>query len=458
MPKIRLPANGWVPRAYQRKLWDYLEGGGKRAIAICHRRWGKDDVALHWTAVAAMQRPGTYWHMLPEYEQGRRAIWTAINPHTGKRRIDEAFPVEIRRNTNEQEMFIRFVNGSTWQVIGADNYEALVGTPPCGIIFSEWSRANPSAWAYLAPILAENLGWAIFITTPIGRNHAYNMFNMAREDALWFAELQTVNDTLAIPLAIVEGQRREYHSLYGDEAGDALIEQEYFCSFAAAILGAFWGKPMNAAEREGRIADVPIDPSLGPVHTAWDIGTDDPTAIWCFQAGPGVLNIVDYYESAGHGVDHYCAWLDERGYHGTDWVPHDAKMREWGAPGARTRIESLFKLGRKPVIVPAHKLMDGINAGRKTIPFARFDKTRCAKGIECLREYRAEWDDASRTFRKTPNHNWASHGADAWRYLSVAWQYPRQHLEPTAPEPFRGVGQITVDEFLKMAKPERLRI
>ncbi len=457
MPKIRLP-NNWIPRSYQMKLWNYLETGGKRAIAICHRRWGKDDVALHWSAVALMQRPGTYWHMLPEYEQGRRAIWTAINPHTGKRRIDEAFPLEIRRNTNEQEMFIRFINGSTWQVIGADNYDALVGTPPCGIIFSEWSRANPSAWAYLAPILAENHGWCIFITTPIGRNHAYNMYNMAREDPLWFAEVQTVTDTNAIPPDIVEGQRREYHSLYGDEAGDALIEQEYYCSFAAAILGSFFGKQMNAAEREGRIADVPIDPSLGPVHTAWDIGTDDPTAIWCHQTGPGVLNLVDYYESSGHGVDHYCKWLDERGYHGTDWVPHDARMREWGAPGARTRIETLFKLGRKPVLVPAHKLMDGINAGRKTIPLARFDKLRCAKGLECLREYRAEWDDTTRTFRKTPNHNWASHGADAWRYLSVAWQYPRLQQEEAPVEPMRGIGQITVDEFLKMAKPQRLRV
>jgi hypothetical protein len=159
----------WRPRSYQRKLWNYLETGGKRALAIWHRRAGKDDIALHWAATAAMQRPGSYWHLLPSYNQARKAIWAAVNPHTGVRRIDEAFPQEIRETTLEQEMFIRFCNGSTWQVIGSDNYDTLVGTPPAGIVFSEWARANPASWAYLAPILIENSGWALFITTPVGR-------------------------------------------------------------------------------------------------------------------------------------------------------------------------------------------------------------------------------------------------------------------------------------------------
>jgi phage terminase large subunit len=170
MATITLP-HKWSPRPYQKRLWSYLEGGGKRAIEIAHRRWGKDDVALHWAACAAMQRPASYWHMLPNYSQARKAIWTAVNPHTGKRRIDEAFPAAIRSATLENEMFIRFKNGSTWQVIGSDNYDSLVGTPPAGIVFSEWARANPASWGYLAPILLENDGWALFITTPIGRNH-----------------------------------------------------------------------------------------------------------------------------------------------------------------------------------------------------------------------------------------------------------------------------------------------
>ncbi len=163
MPEILLPYN-WQPRDYQMPLWKYLEGGGKRAINIWHRRAGKDDVCLHWAAVSAFERPATYWHMLPEYSQGRKAIWAAVNPHTGKRRIDEAFPRALRETTNENEMFIRFKNGATWQVVGSDRYDSAVGSPPAGVTFSEWALANPAAYAYLAPILLENNGCGIIDT------------------------------------------------------------------------------------------------------------------------------------------------------------------------------------------------------------------------------------------------------------------------------------------------------
>jgi phage terminase large subunit len=139
---IKLP-NEFTLRDYQKPLWSYLEGGGKRAVACWHRRAGKDEVCLHWTAVAAMQRPGTYWTLLPEATQARKAIFDAVDPHTGKRRIDQAFPRAIRESTNEAEMKIKFKNGSLWQVVGSDNYHSLVGTPPCGLTFSEFSRAVP---------------------------------------------------------------------------------------------------------------------------------------------------------------------------------------------------------------------------------------------------------------------------------------------------------------------------
>ena len=165
------------------------------------------------------------------------------------------------------------------------------------------------------------------------------------------------------------------------------------------------------------------------------------------------MNVVDYYESSGHGFDHYCDWLNERGYRGVVWVPPDAKVREPGAPKRRTRIESLIYCGReecpqgerrRPRLVPDPKLMDGVNAGRKTIPFARFDAQRCGKGLEALREYKAEWDQDNRVFRKTQAYNWASHAADAWRYLSLAWR------EPVAAEeqkPMRGALEMTLDEL-----------
>src|SRR5262245_22239339 len=116
-----------------------VKQGGRRAIEIAHRRWGKDEMALLVTAELSQKRVGNYWHCLPEYEQARKAIWTAVNPHTGKRRIDEAFPDVMRKSCSEQEMFIRFTNGSTWQLIGSDRYDRTVGAGPAGIVYSEWA-------------------------------------------------------------------------------------------------------------------------------------------------------------------------------------------------------------------------------------------------------------------------------------------------------------------------------
>src|SRR5512139_3434902 len=169
--KIRLPHN-WQPRPYQMPAWDYLERGGRHAELVWHRRAGKDELGLHWTAVASFQRTATYWYCLPQYNQARKAIWDAINPHTGKKRIDEAFPKELRKSTRNQEMMIQFVNDSTFQVVGSDNPDSLVGSPPAGIVYSEWALSNPDVRAYLRPILTENRGWQIFNTTPRGRNHA----------------------------------------------------------------------------------------------------------------------------------------------------------------------------------------------------------------------------------------------------------------------------------------------
>jgi hypothetical protein len=185
----------------------------------------------------------------------------------------------------------------------------------------------------------------------------------------------------------VEVQRREYQALFGDAAGDALIEQEYYCSFDSVIPGSFYAKEMTISEREKRITDVEVDTSL-PVHSAWDLGVKDSTAIWCFQVNGQELHLVDYYEASGHGAEHYCEWMNERGYRGVDWLPHDARVREWSS--GRSRVETLQMLGRKPRICPQHSLQDGINAARRTIPLARFDASRCARGIDALKSYQAE--------------------------------------------------------------------
>lgn len=398
-------------------------------------------------------RTATYWHMLPEYAQARKSVWNAINPHTGNRRIDEAFPAEIRETTNDHEMFIRMKCGSTWQLVGSDNYNSLVGTPPAGIVFSEWALANPSAWAYLAPILVENGGWADFITTPRGRNHVKSMLDTVRDDPRWFSEVLTVRET-GFPLDLVEEQRREYRGIFGDDEADALIEQEYFCSFEAAILGSYWGKEIIRAEAEGRVREVkPLD--FVPVDTVWDLGVDDATAIWFFQVTGDTIRVLDYYEASGYGVDHYAEVKKRKGYDykgGWDYVPHDVKQRSWTSTNksgtkvddktgqrvdiagtARQRLEVMRDLGLKPRLVPDHRLIDGINAARVTLGRCLFDKEKTADGLECLRAYQRDWDDEAKIFKPTPKRNWATHGSDSFRYLSMAWRSVKKPEEPKKP-------------------------
>jgi len=422
---LDIPYNGWKPRPHQSRLWSYLAHGGKRAIAIWHRRAGKDDVALHATAVAMLERVGNYWHCLPEYAQARKAIWTAVNPHTGKRRIDEAFPLELRANTKEDEMLIRFHNGSTWQCIGSDAYSRTVGSSAAGVVFSEYALCNPAAWAYMRPMLEENNGWAIFITTPRGRNHAKTMFEYAQQRPGWFAELLPVSVTGAMTMEQQADALAEYEALYGADVGRAAYQQEYEVSFNAMVLGAFYAMEMAQVRAEGRvIADVDALPGV-PVNRAWDLGVTDDTSVWFYQAQGGQIVILDHMVSSNAGVEYYWdeinARYEARGWiHGTDYVPHDAKVKEWGS--GRTRVETMSALGLNPMLVPLSTIEDGINAVRRLLPLCVFHP-RCEEGgISALEQYQREWDDDNKCFKKTALHNWCSHPADAFRYLAMSYK------------------------------------
>lgn len=435
MATIRIP-NGWNPREYQLPMWRYLERGGKRAIGVWHRRAGKDDVMMHWAAVSAMERPASYWHCLPEFGQGRKAIWTAVNPVTGMRRIDEAFPEAIRANTNDQEMFIRFKNGSTWQIVGSDRYNNLVGAGVAGVTFSEFALANPSAWGYIRPMVEANNGWAAFISTPRGRNHFRDLYQMAAENPDWFAETLSITDTGALTPKQIKDSLAEYIALYGEDIGRAQFMQEYECSFNAAILGAFYAREMVAIRSEGRIDAVEALPR--PVHRAWDIGVRDDTSIWWFQVVGGQVYVLDCYTANGVGVDHYAEIIEQRRQDhgwldGTDFVPHDAKVKEWGT--GRTRVETMQGLGLHPQVVPMAGLLDGINAARQTLPRCVFHP-RCEEvGISALEQYRREWDDDNKVFKQNPLHDWSSHVSDAFRYLSMAWKsIPPEVLPPPKPQ------------------------
>lgn len=410
--------------------------GGKRAIEIAHRRWGKDEIALSVACELAHRRVATYWHCLPEYGQARKALWTAINPHTGKKRIDEAFPPEIRSKTLNDEMFIEFKCGSTWQLIGSDRYNATVGAGPAGIIYSEWALANPSAWAYQRPMLEENNGWAMFITTPRGKNHAYNMLTRAQKSPNWFAEVSTVRDTNVLTEEQLDEALAEYQDLYGPDMGQAYFAQEYLCSFNAAILGAYYGAEFNEIAKHGRITTVPYDPAL-PVHTAWDLGYHDDTSIWWYQVIRGEIHIIDFFSVSGYSIDEIAKVVLEKPYkYGKHYLPHDARAKTLAAAG-KSIIEQLASyLDIKTLsIVPNLSVQDGIQAARQALKRCWFD-VGTEEGIEALRQYRREWDDDKKCFREIPVHDWCSHPADAFRMLAVAW---KQEPSIKLPDPTRNL-------------------
>ncbi len=456
VPKFKLPYN-WQPRPYQLDAWNYLMSGGKRLNAAWHRRSGKDDLALHFTAVASQRRIGNYWHMLPEANQARKAIWDAVNPRTGKRRIDEAFPLEIRATTREDVMMIRFIWGSSWQVVGSDNYDSLVGASPIGIVFSEWALANPQSWAYLRPILLENGGWAMFIWTPRGRNHAVSMFEAHQADPEWFTQRLTADDTTVFTTEQLKGELLEYVKEFGEEAGQSKFDQEYHCNFDSAILGAVYGKWLAKLDLKGRICRVDPEPGV-EVHTAWDLGYDDATAIWWWQSLPGEVRFLDYFESNLQDVPFYCDKIknarDRQGkpyQYGRHFVPHDAAHKLLAAGGRSIVERAKNECGLQMWVVPSTSVENSISAFRLTLERAWFDSERCAAGLNALRQYQFKWVEAAQMFSKEPHHNWASHAADAGEVAGQVWRTP-----PPAKEPLevRGIESMTMNQAWK-AKPAR---
>jgi phage terminase large subunit len=434
--KIELPYQ-WTPRDYQSPLWRYMHNGGKRAIAIWPRRHGKDDLALHFTACAAHERVGTYWHLLPQQNQARKAIWNAVNPHTGRRRIDDAFPQALRDATRDDEMFIRFKTGSTWQVIGSDNYDALVGTPPIGVVFSEWALSNPQAWSLIRPILLENGGWSIFITTPRGRNHAHRMYEMARHSDEWFAEHLKASNTSVFSVKQLENEKAELIAERGLADGEAIYDQEYECSWSAALPGAYYARTMDQLERDGGIGRVPHNPGR-QVHTAWDLGANDMTAVWFIQRNPFGWAVIDYIANTSVGFDWYVREVLAKPYaYGEHLLPHDGDDQRLVLPEAASIRDSATKLGLKNVrVVPRTKsVANDINEVRKIIPLCVFDAEKCAHGIDALRSYRREWDEKLKAYRDHPLHDWASDPADAFRTFAIG--KPRDVEDRDQPEEHR---------------------
>jgi hypothetical protein len=388
------------------------------AIAVCHRRCGKTVAAAQRLLLSALtcSKPNPrVAYIAPTHGQAKRSAWDYFR--------DLAAPV-LAAPPHESELRLDLVNGGRISCYGAENGEALRGVYLDDCCLDEAADMAPSFWpTVVRPTLSDRAGRALFIGTPKGRNEFFRIYEAARGDPTWTALLLRASDTGAISEAELEAARRD---LTAEQWA-----QEYNCSFDAAILGAYFAKELDEAQNAGRITSVPYDPEV-PVYTAWDLGISDSTAIWFFQVVGTEIHVIDYYEASGYGLPHYASVLSARGYnYGAEYLPHDARARQLGT--GRSLWETLRSLtNRIPRIVPHQNVMDGINAARLTIGSAWFDEDKCHDGLEMLRAYRADYDDKRKVFTDKPRHDFASHGADSWRYLSLAWR-EMQPEKPKAP-------------------------
>ena len=411
---VTLPHN-WEARLHQQNFMKYMWEGGKRAVLCWHRRAGKDNAALNFTAVETQRKIANYWHMFPEQKQGRKAIWEGVDPHTGVKFIDQAFPKELRASKNDTDMLIRFKNGSTWQIVGSDQYDSNVGTTPYGVIFSEWSLADPRAWDFIRPILKENKGWAIFPYTPRGKNHGFDLYNMAKDNKNWFCELLTVEDTIRN-----DGTRIFTDEDYQDELDEGmdpmLARQEYYCSFDAGLLGAYYTDDLKRA----KVGNYPWNPAK-PVHTFWDIGLKDATSITFGQENGGAIDIIDYEEQNNVPFNEWIGIINEKPYnYGVHSMPHDFKKRDWKDGKSADSTAKNFHFSYE--LTPDLSRSQGIDAVKIIMPRVRFNNSPSVQRlIDGLSNYRREWNPKLKVFMDRPLHDWASNPADSFRYFSIAW-------------------------------------
>lgn len=473
MQIIQIPHN-WEPRLYQDDCWQYFQNGGLRGCTCWHRRAGKDLFGINLIAKKNIERPGLYWHAFPTQLQGRKTIWDGVtgdgrpfldhfpgyqNPGADGSWVlskrEDLMQVKFRRTPCPITYEMR-ETGGIYQVVGLDDPDTLVGPNPFGIVFSEWSLCPERAWHLFKPMLNENGGWALFIFTMRGRNHAWKMMQKARTSPKWFCQLLTVDDTyklvktneideesqtpIYVPRPVVTQEQIQEDR--DDGMPEETIQSEYYGSADAPMPGSYYGAIVDQIEKEvtneegeiikfSQITNVPHNPAL-PVHTFWDIGHDS-TSIGFFQALAQEIHIINFYENSGEPFSHYARVLKEWGrelqydyelYLG----PHDLIQREYMK--GKSKIDAAKEFGIKFTLVPKHSLEDGINETRALLKRCWIDKEKCGTSknnkqnsfVDAIRSYRKEWDEKHQVFRETPVHDWASHPADALRQLAMGFR------------------------------------
>jgi hypothetical protein len=385
---------------------------------------------FNWAILQLMLNPGwTAFHILPTYSQAKKVIWDS-STNDGKRILDY-IPKEVVESKNGQQMQIRLTNGSLYQLIGSDNIDSLVGSNPKIIIFSEYAIQSPAAWDYLRPILDVNKGYAIFISTPRGKNHFYDLKNMAQSSPSWFCEVLPINETGVL-------SEEEIQTMRNEGVSEEHIQQEFYCSFNRGVEGSYYGRLIEKARDEGRICNVPYD-TRSPVHTAFDIGYGDSTSITFWQEVGGELRIIDFYENQGEGIAHYAKILQNKPYvYGTHYMPHDAGSGS--IQTGRTLQDVAYDVGLKTTVLEREiDISIGIDAVRSMLSIAYIDQTKCLHLIKCLENYHKKFNEKTQSYSETPLHDWTSHCADSCRYMANARiQYGR------------GPGSMTKDKLDKI--------
>lgn len=425
---VRVPVQvHFKARDWQRPLVNAFRptkqgGGGKRrGSVIAHRRAGKDRAALFIELEQMLQSPREVWHSLPTYKQARKVIWDALDSE-GNRLIDVAFPKPIVRRRIEDEMKVELVNGSLWRLVGADNFDALVGSNPRHVTFSEWALTSPRAHDFVRPILAANDGTALFISTPRGYNHAYDLHEHAKQHPQeWYAGFHPVSETQLIDAATLQRERAEMP--------DELFRQEYLCDFSAANVGAILGRYLETAQAEGRISpEVCYDPMGAGLQVVSDIGYRDAAAFWWIQPCPGGFRLVDHDEDSGLDAEE---WLERLATHDhaidTIWLPHDARAKTFRSRFTVVDVFLKSGLAKRVRVTPPTSIADRINAARIFARRCEWNSTTCAKGLFSLREWKFKYDEERHAFSSEPDHNEHSHSGDAFSYAAIALQ---DHVPP----------------------------
>jgi len=417
--EVKIHLSKFRPRDYQRPIFKaFFDDRFRRMVIVMCRRAGKDLCTWNIVIREAIARPGVYYVVYPTYAQGKKILWSSVTIQ-GMRFLDYV-PKQLVDGMNSQEMKITLTNGSIIQIIGSDNPDRIVGTNPQGVVFSEYALQNPRIYALMSPILAANKGWAIFQSTPRGRNHFWDIYNLALNSPEWWTCKLGLNETRHIDPKEIDREIAE-----GLMSPD-LVQQEYYVSFNAGVEGSYYCKYVDRMRLNNQIGVVPWESGF-KVHTAWDIGVRDSTAIIFFQVIGQIVRIIDYYEKNKEGLEHYVNYVLSKDYvYGMHIAPHDIKVKEFGS--GMTRIEKAKHLGVNFTVASNISIMDGIESVRSALSKIWIDEERCAKLIRSLENYRQEYDSKRQVYKDIPLHDKHSHAADCMRYLCISLPKTRDGL------------------------------